>query len=102
MKHKTVDLTCDGTLAAHLGEAITAYAHAAFPEGGSECAQVAREALLETSRQCAAHDGPVLQLRKRQLPQIRAAVKWYFSENAAEHAKDAESLFSLLDIQHQS
>ncbi len=99
MKSKTLELACDRALAATLGEALTAYAHAAYPAGGSDCAQVARETLLETARQCAAHQDGGLSVRKRQLAQIRAAVKWYCSENPALDAANSESLLTLLGIE---
>lgn len=82
MRQRVVEIALSLELAGALAEAITAYAHAAFPDGGSECAQVSREALLDTARLCQAHRGGPLTLRKRQLPQLRAAVDWYFSEQA--------------------
>ena len=72
---------CETETANHLGEAIRAYARAAFPPGGSECAQVSHEALMDIASLCIAHPGGELMLRKRQMPQIRAAVRWYFSED---------------------
>jgi hypothetical protein len=39
--------------------------YAGYPPGGSECAQVARETLLDTANECAAHSGGVLALNKR-------------------------------------
>ncbi|MCB1773608.1 MAG: hypothetical protein KDI88_08325 [Gammaproteobacteria bacterium] len=67
---------CGADLASQLGHIVAAYAEAAYPPGGSECGQVAREALLDTSRLCLAHDGGELALPKRQLAMLRAAVDW--------------------------
>ena len=79
MKNRTLTVSCDAETARNLGQAIRAYAHAAYPDGGSECAQVARQTLLETSALCESHaDGPLV-LRRRQLPLLRAAVRWFFS-----------------------
>jgi hypothetical protein len=69
-------VSCDADLATRLGQAIAAYAQAAYPPGGSECSQVARETLLDTASLCAAHDGGELALPKRQLALLRAAVDW--------------------------
>ena len=44
---KKIKLCCDVTVRDVLCTAIREYAHAAYPEGGSECAQVARYTLLE-------------------------------------------------------
>jgi hypothetical protein len=80
MRRRSVDIALPADLAQSLGQALSAYAHAAFPEGGSECAQVSRETLLDTARRCRDHGGGPLPLRRRQLAQLRAAVNWYFSE----------------------
>ena len=77
MRQRYVMLEADNSQAATLAKSITAYAHAAFPKGGSECAQASREALLETASACQLHEGGELALRKRQLGLIRAALRWY-------------------------
>jgi hypothetical protein len=81
MRTRTLQVACDAEMARELGNAITAYAHVAYPAGGSDCAQVAREALLDVARQCAAHPGGDLTLRRRMLPQLRAAVRWCLSDD---------------------
>jgi hypothetical protein len=80
VRQREVEVELSSDLADALAAAIGAYAHAAFPDGGSECAQVSREALLDSARRCGSHDGGALTLRKRQMPQLRAAVDWYFAE----------------------
>ena len=83
MSGKTFTLHASVDEAAHLAEALGAYAYAAFPPGGSECAQVSRETLLESARQIAAQaatpDGA--QLRRRQRKVFKTALQWYFSED---------------------
>ena len=76
MKSKTRDFELDTEQARMLSIAVRTYAHAAFPDGGSECAQVSREALLDTAGLCGAHRGGQISLRRRQLPLLRAAVRW--------------------------
>lgn len=98
MKRKTHEFDCDAGLASALARAISAYAHAAFPDGGSECAQVSREALLDTARLCTDHTGGRLAVRRRQLVQLRSAVNWYFTEMAPAERPAAESLGRLLEI----
>ena len=96
MKQKRVTVSCEPEAARRLAEAVRAYAHAAFPPGGSECAQVSREALLDTASHCDTHPGGELALRKRQMPQIRAAVRWYFSDEGPGAGNDGERLSNLL------
>jgi hypothetical protein len=96
VRHRVLAFELDGASAQHLSRAIAAYAHAAFPDGGSECAQVSREALLDIARQCDQHTGGELPLRKRQLGQLRAAVTWYFSEVEPGSAEIGEQLGAVL------
>ena len=80
MKRRDVSVDCDPASARHLALVIREFAHAAYPPGGSECAQAACQALLEIADRCDAHGGGELSLRKRHLAQLRSAVAWYFSE----------------------
>jgi hypothetical protein len=98
VKAKTHEFDCDAGLASALARAVSAYADAAFPEGGSECAQVSREALLDTARLCQAHRSGRLAVRRRQLAQLRSAVNWYFSEIAPGERSSADALGRMLDI----
>jgi hypothetical protein len=82
MPGKTFTLQATPEEAARLAEALAAYAYAAFPPGGSECAQVSRETLLESARQIAerAATETGAQLRRRQRKVFRSALQWYFSD----------------------
>jgi hypothetical protein len=91
------EVECDAADAGRLAEAIRAYAQAAYPPGGSECAQVARETLFDTAKHCAAHAGGVLVLNKRQLPMLRSALHWWFGEDGRVAADDGSRLRGLLD-----
>ena len=95
MKQRVVDIDCDAASARELAGALRAYADAAYPPGGSECAQVARGTLLDTAAACERHSGGVLPLRRRQMPILRTAVRWWLSERAdlcVESARDLEQL----------
>ncbi len=96
MKTRTVEFACDRTAAITLAGAVRAYADAAYPPGGSECAQVARETLHDAASHCAAHPGGILQLRKRLMPQIRAALTWIASEDNPERVELPPDLEALL------
>lgn len=96
MKAKTVSLELDARLAHSLAEAIRAYALAAYPRGGSDCAQVAREALLDTADTCAAHAAGPLVLRKRIMPQLRAAVRWCLSQDGPPNVELPPAVESIL------
>ena len=96
MKKKTVRIACDGPTARKLARAIRAYADAAYPEGASECAQVARAALLDTASSCDAHELGDLLMRRRQLALLRACVRWYFSEQGPGDVESGPRLEALL------
>ena len=81
-KGKTFQLkAADEEEANALARALAEYAYAAYPPGGSECAQVSRETLLTSAQEVANHaadsDGATLSRRQRVL--LKAAVQWYFS-----------------------
>lgn len=78
---RTVSVSCGAEQATQLAQALRAYVDAAYPPGASDCAQVARETLLNTAALCATHTGGALQLRRRQVPQIKAAIQWSLNEN---------------------
>ena len=92
---RTVTLACGPADARHLAEAVRAYAHTAFPPGGSECAQVSREALLDAAAGIATTEGELV-LRRRQLAQMRAAVEWYFEDGSGKDVGTAGRLREML------
>lgn len=96
MKRKTVSIACEQHTAQQLGEAIRAYTQAAYPKGGSDCAQVARAALLDAAKSCDDHDHGDLALRRRQLALLRACVRWYFSEQGPGDIESGSQLRELL------
>jgi len=102
MRAKTVALDCDPQLARGLAEAVRAYAHAAYPRGGSECGQVAREALLDAAARCETHAGGALVLRRRMLPQLRAAVCWCLSPEGPTDLALPPGVESLLTLDRQN
>ncbi len=86
-------LACDGMIGTILCTAIREYAHAAYPPGGSDCAQVARYTLLELANQIEAGSigaGGVVEISRRPRAMIRAAVQYHFDRADAEH--DAVSM----------
>ena len=96
MKRKTVAIACDRETADSLGVAIRAYTQAAYPAGGSECAQVARAALLDAATGCETHESGDLLLRRRQLALLRACVRWYFSTDGPGDVESGSRLRELL------
>ena len=97
VKRKTVAIECAAAAAGQLAAIVRCYAQAAYPEGGSECAQAARETLIDVATQCESHPGGVLSLRRKLLPQLRAAVRWYLSEHHIPPAASLQDLEALLD-----
>lgn len=102
MKQRLIALPCDAAQAAELAQVVRAYTNAAYPRGGSECAQVAREALLDAADHIASHQGGQLEIRKRLLPQIRAAVRWCLSQDAPAGVECAPALATVLEKKPKS
>ena len=102
MKRGVVDVTSDMATARELARVLRAYAHAAYPPNGSECAQVARSTLLDTAATCERHTGGALQMRRRQLPILRAAIRWWLTENADLSVESARGLEQFLAASKKS
>ena len=78
---KRFQIVCDQDIAVLLATVIRSYGDAAFPPGGSECAQASREALHSIGGNIedhAARNGALVSSRQRRL--LRSAVNWYFDE----------------------
>lgn len=97
-RNKTFLLRCAPEFAAQLADAIETYARAAYPPGGSECAQVALQTLTESAnvirRDAATEQGAML--RRRQRTQFKAAINWYFGEDGAGSPRYRDPLLRLL------
>ncbi|MGD8956619.1 MAG: hypothetical protein PVJ03_04745 [Chromatiaceae bacterium] len=102
MRQKTVTFMCDAAAAQQLAMMVRAYVDAAYPRGGSECAQAAREALEDAAARCERHPGGQLTLRKRLLPQLRAALRWFAGEQRPSRVASAAVLESILNHHNQS
>jgi len=79
---KKIKLCCDVTVRDILCTAIREYAHAAHPEGGSECAQVARYTLLELATDIEAgisDENATVEVSKRPKAMVKAALEYYFN-----------------------
>jgi hypothetical protein len=92
MADKTFAIAVSQSQARKIAEAIEIYAHAAYPVGGSDCAQVSREALLDSAKAFSSLEADgIVQVRKRQRRPLKAAVDWYFSmEGPGDHSKGPE------------
>ena len=94
---KTQALTLDTETAGQIALSIYAYAEAAYPAGGSECAQATNQTLKELAFNINRSSEKALVLKKRQLPLIKAAIRWYYSEEAQpEPGIDPEQLIKKL------
>ena len=92
MADKTFAIAVSQNQALKIAEAIEVYAHAAYPVGGSDCAQVSRDALLDSAKAFSSLEADgIVQVRKRQRRPLKAAVDWYFSmEGPGDHSKGPE------------
>ena len=91
MSAKQIILHCNHRQRQLLSQAIRAYVAAAYPPGGSECAQAAREALLNAALDCDAVAEAEMQLlfSRRMRSFLRAAMQ-YFAEQPQRHQRHAE------------
>ena len=81
MAARTLVLQCDNSIREILSRAITEFAHAAYPEGGSECAQVARYTLLNVAADIDAaieSDAGEVTISRRIRPNVKAALDYHF------------------------
>ncbi len=81
MPPATITLQCDLAVKEILCRAIREYAYAAYPEGGSDCAQVARYTLLELARQIDAgitSERQLVDISRRPRVMVKAAIEYYF------------------------
>jgi hypothetical protein len=86
MASRILTFHCDVAIKDLLCRAIREYAHAAYPEGGSDCAQVARYTLLEAASAVDAaitadHAEAVISRRLRTT--LRAAIDFHFDRQDA-------------------
>jgi uncharacterized protein YjhX (UPF0386 family) len=82
-----------------LARVLRVYVNSAYPQNGSECSQATRSSLLQLAEKIAVSSGsgqPVT-LQKRQLPLIRSAVAWYFSEVQSDMEQVREALLKRLN-----
>lgn len=84
MKRRTFAIQAGPRGRAVLARAIRSFAEAAYPPGGSDCAQVARETLFNTAATIASDSAPEVSTRQRVI--LRQAVQWYCDN--AEHVAD--------------
>lgn len=81
-KPRIIKLSCDVTIKEILCTAIREYAYAAYPVGGSECAQTARYTLLELAADIDAgisDTSETVVISKRPKAMVRAALEYYFN-----------------------
>ena len=86
MPPATITLQCDLAVKEILCRAIREYAYAAYPEGGSDCAQVARYTLLELAQQIDAGitpDHPRVEISRRPRTMVKAAITYFFDRQDA-------------------
>lgn len=95
-------ITLSPDTAENIAEALKAYATAAYPPGGSECSQATHQTLFDLANKIKilGPDGK-LRLKKRQLPVMKTAINWYYSEDKAAENKQgitAQILLQQLEL----
>jgi hypothetical protein len=82
MAAKKITLHCDVPVRDIVCSAIRDYARAAYPQGGSECAQVARYTLLELADEIQAginNESHAVEISRRPRAMVKAAFEYYFN-----------------------
>lgn len=100
MAARKIKLCCDVTVKDILCAAISEYAYAAYPEGGSECAQVARYTLLELAADIDAGitaTNETVEVSKRPRPMVKAALEYYFNRADAVQGSGSRQQRALFD-----
>lgn len=82
MAAKTFRISMTPPTATQLCRAIRTYAQVAYPMGGSECAQVARETLMNAADSIEEQvtSAGEADVSRRLRAMLKAAIKWYFGE----------------------
>ena len=86
MPASTITLQCDVVVKEILCRAIREYARAAYPEGGSDCAQVARYTLLELAQQIddgITPDNQCVAISRRPRAMVKAAIEYFYDRQDA-------------------
>lgn len=94
MKSKILPFNCQDNACRRLAEVLIHYAKAAFPNGGSECAQASREALENIAQQLQ-QSFDTCEIKARQRAMLKNAIEWYFSE-IEQNTADKERLLAQL------
>ena len=83
---KTKPLNINKDDATAIARAIIVYADAAYPPGGSECAQASNQTLKDLAMAIQQSYEIPFTYKKRQKPMLTAAVRWFYStDNPIEH-----------------
>lgn len=102
MAARKITLHCDVPVKALLCAAIRQYVDAAYPEGSSECAQLARYTLLELAAEIDAgitENNASIEISKRPKAMMKAALEYYFNiidETSGSASERQRELFNAL------
>ncbi len=94
MKSKKLEpFLLDAETVGLIATSIRVYADAAYPPGGSECAQATNQTLKDLAIKFSQSTEQGVLLKKRQLPFVKAAIRWYYSDEVAGNSDvDPEAL----------
>jgi hypothetical protein len=83
---KVKSLSLDEATAVAIATAVFVYADAAYPPGGSECAQASNQSLKQLANAIHNSSRIPFSFKKRQRPMLKAAIRWFYSaDNPLEH-----------------
>jgi len=94
-KKKLIAIDLNSETSTAFAEAIRHYANAVYPLS-STCAQVSREALHDIAQTFEQHEGDTMQVNRRHLPKIKAAVGWYFGPEGPATSESVDDYLTIL------
>lgn len=91
LKKNDIEIHCSAQVAAIFGDALERFAAAAYPEGGSECAQNARYLLQDTARRLRLELGGegTSRVSRRTRATLRSALTYYYETRFGETGPDS-------------
>jgi hypothetical protein len=102
---RQLQLHCPLELVKVICQAIELYATVAYPPGGSECAQAARESLLSAAHSLRSQYEPLsgtTTMSRRIVTHVKAALEYYFAEGMGDNSlqpKQQELVYKALSGQ---
>ena len=94
MKKRIFTFDGSGGAAQAMHAVLNHYANVAYPQGGSDCAATARQALMEIVDRITQNE--LCEISRRQRPMLKSAVKWFYTESEFSDLPGNDSMYQRL------